>query len=196
MMAATAHALLPMKRFLLTLALFALSAASHGAGLPADIATQLPPGYEPMAYQAGPQIEGGRRSMLVVAHRRDDSADTPSPRPLLIFEEQASKQYRLAAHNETVVLRANEGGQCDPFDDGDNGLAVKGRYFTVQNGVACGAHWTDFITFRYDAERRAWLFDSEILTSSDPLNGTPDKVHVTHAKRAKPVSFEAWRPVR
>jgi hypothetical protein len=195
-MAATAQALLPMKSSLVSLALFALSAASHAAGLPAEIALQLPPGYEPMVYQSGPQIKNGRRSILVVVHRRDDSADTPSPRPLLIFEEQASKQYRLAARNETVVLRANEGGQCDPFDDGDNGLSVKGRYFTVQNGVACGAHWTDFITFRYDAARRDWLFDSEILTSSDPLNGTPDKVRVSHANRAKPVAFEAWRSAR
>ncbi|CAG9202720.1 hypothetical protein BVI434_180056 [Burkholderia vietnamiensis] len=39
-----------------------------------------------------------------------------------------------------MVLRANDGGQCDPFEDGYDGLAVKGRYFTVQNGVACGAH--------------------------------------------------------
>lgn len=149
-----------------------------------------------MVYQAGPQIESGRRSILVVVHRRNDSADTPSPRPLLIFEEQATRKYRLAARNETVVLRANEGGQCDPFDFGDDGLAVKGRYFTVQNVVACGAHWTDFITFRYDAERRDWLFDSEILTSSDPLNGTLDKVRVMHANRAKPVTFEAWRSAR
>nr|WP_235210707.1 hypothetical protein [Caballeronia sordidicola] len=66
----------------------------------------------------------------------------------------------------------------------------------MQNGVACGAHWTDFITFRYDAERRAWLFDSEIFTSSDPLNGTPDKTDATHANRAKQVAFEAWRPAR
>jgi hypothetical protein len=185
-----------MKRFLLPAALFAASATLHAAGLPAGIAAQLPAGYEPMVFRAGPRIEGGRRSLLVVAHRRDDSANSPSPRPLLIFEEQTSSQYRLSARNDTVVLRANQGGQCDPFEDGDDGLAVKDRYFTVQNSVACGAHWTDFITFRYDAKRRAWLFDSEILTSSDPLNGTPDKTDVTHANRTKPVAFEAWRPAR
>ena len=185
-----------MKRFLLLAALFTTSAALHAVGLPSAVAAQLPTGYEPMVFRAGPRIEDGRHSLLVVAHRRDDSANTPSPRPLLIFEEQASSRYRLSARNDTVVLRANEGGQCDPFEDGDDGLAVKGRYFTVQNGVACGAHWTDFITFRYDAERRAWLFDSEIFTSSDPLNGTPDKTDVTLANRAKPVAFETWRPVR
>lgn len=185
----------PMKRFLLPAALFAVSATLHAAGLPASIAAQLPTGYEPMVFRAGPLIEGGRRSLLVVAHRRDDSVSSPSPRPLLIFEEQASNRYRLSARNDTVVLRANEGGQCDPFDS-DDGLAVKGRYFTVQNGVACGAHWTDFITFRYDTQHRAWLFDSEIVTSSDPLNGTPDKTDVMHTDHAKPVAFDTWRPAR
>ena len=63
----------------------------------------------------------------------------------------------------------------------------------MQNAVACGAHWTDFITFRYDLERRSWLFDNEIVTFSDPLNGTPDNIKMTHASRANPVSFETWR---
>ena len=183
-----------MKRFLLPAALFAASTALHAADLPAAIAAQLPPGYGPMTFRAGPQIEGGRHSVLVVAHRRDDSAEKPSPRPLLIFEEQASGEYRLSARNDTVVLRANEGGQCDPFEDGYEGLAVKGSYFTVQNGVACGSHWTDFITFRYDRGRRAWLFESKIVTHSDPLSGSPDKSTVTRANRANPVEFEAWRP--
>ena len=186
-----------MKRFLLTTALFAVSTALHAADLPAAITAQLPLGYGPMTFRAGPPIEGGRHSVLVVAHRRDDSREKPSPRPLLIFEEQASGQYRLSARNDTVVLRADQGGQCDPFEDPDEwGLAVKGSYFTVQNGVACGSHWTDFITFRYDRGRRAWLFDSKIVTLSDPLSGTPDKSTVTRANRAKPVEFEAWRPAR
>jgi hypothetical protein len=192
----TTSALLPMKRFLLPAALLAASATLQAAGLSAGIVAQLPAGYEPMVFSSGPRIEGGRRSLLVVAHRSDDAPNSPSQRPLLIFEEQASGEYRLSARNDTVVLRADEGGQCDPFEDGYDGLAIKGRYFTVQNGVACGTHWTDFITFRYDTERRAWLFDSEIFTTSDPLNGTPDKTEVTHANRANPVAFEAWRPMR
>jgi hypothetical protein len=181
-----------MKRVLLPVALFAVCASLHAAGLPPRIVAQLPAGYEPMVFHAGPRIEGGRQSWLVVAHRRDDSADNPSPRPLMIFEEQASGEYRLSARNDTVVLRADEGGQCDPFEDGDNGLAVKGSYFTVQNGVACGQHWTDFITFRYDLRRRAWLFDNEIRTSFNPLDDTQDTSDVKRANRAKPVAFEDW----
>jgi hypothetical protein len=183
-----------MKRVLLSVALFAACASLHAASLPAAVATLLPAGYEPMVFRAGPQIEGGKRSLLVVAHRHDDSADTPSTRPLLIFEEQASGEYRLAARNDTVVMRADEGGQCDPFEDGYDGLAVKGSYFTVQNGVACGQHWTDFITFRYDIQRRAWIFASEIRTSFAPLDDAQSTSHVKRADLTKPVAFEAWRP--
>jgi hypothetical protein len=184
------------KSALSLIAFAAASASVQAAGLPAAIAKQLPAGYEPMVFHAGPRIEGGGQSYLVVAHKSNDSTENPSPRPLLIFEERAGGEYQLAARNDTVVLRADEGGQCDPFEDGYDGLAVKGNYFTVQNGVACGQHWSDFITFRYDMQHHAWFFSSEIFTSSDPLNGTPDKTQMTRANPAKPVMFEAWRPAR
>ena len=176
--------------------LFITVTSSHAADLPVDITRQLPVGFEPMVFKKGPTIDGERRTWLVVAHRHGDTADTPSPRPFLIFEEYAKGAYKVAVRNDTVVLRANEGGQCDPFDDGDNGIAVKGSYFTVQNGVACGAHWTDFITFHYEAWRHAWLFHSEIFNSFNPLGDTPDKTSMTRANPAKPITFEAWRPAR
>lgn len=93
-----AAGLIKMKRVLLSVALFAVCASLRAAGLPATIVAQLPAGYEPMVFHEGPRIEGGRHSWLVVAHRRGDSADNPSPRPLMIFEEQAlygAKRYRL-----------------------------------------------------------------------------------------------------
>ncbi|VBF49926.1 hypothetical protein [Burkholderia pseudomallei] len=187
-----------MKRLLryLPAIFFAAATSLHAADLPPSITAQLPAGFEPMVFQAGPTVDGKRRTWLVVAHRHDDTADNPSPRPLLIFEETPNGTYTIAARNDNVVFRADEGGQCDPFEDGYNGLAVKGHYFTVQNGVACGQHWTDFITFRYVSERHAWLFDNEIFNSFDPLGGTPDTTHVTRANRAKPVTFEAWPPPR
>lgn len=185
-----------MKCLLFSVAICVTSFTLHAAPLPVAIASLLPSGYEPMTFRAGPRIEGNRRSFLVVVHRSEDSEDHPSPRPLLIFEEQEGGAYRLAARNDMAVLRANEGGQCDPFENGYDGLAMKGHYFTVQNAVACGDHWTDFITFRYEASHREWLFVSEIFTSSDPLNGTPDKVDVKHAKGDKPIAFQDWYPTR
>ncbi|MEK2605167.1 hypothetical protein [Burkholderia arboris] len=176
--------------------LAALPAAARADDLPKSIATQLPPGYQPLLAKAGPALDNGRHSFLVVAHRAVDTREQPSPRPLLIYEEQADRTYRLAARNDQVVLRVNEGGQCDPFDPddaADNGLAVKGRYFTVQNFVACGQHWTDYITFRYDPRTHGWLFSNQIVTESFPIDDKPDHVTVTRADAHQPVSFGQWK---
>ncbi|KGB92596.1 hypothetical protein [Burkholderia cepacia] len=176
------------------LAAFPLGARADG--LPASIAAQLPPGYQPLLAQAGPGLDDGRHSFLVVVHRAVDTREQPSPRPLLIYEEQADHTYRLATRNDQVVLRANEGGQCDPFDPADaadNGLSVKGRYFTVQNVVACGQHWTDYVTFRYDPRTHGWLFSNQIVTESFPLDDKPDHVTVTRADAHRPVSFGQWK---
>ncbi|MBJ9963110.1 hypothetical protein [Burkholderia seminalis] len=173
-----------------------LPAAARAADLPKSIAAQLPPGYQPLLAQAGPDLDNGRHSVLVVVHRAVDTREQPSPRPLLIYEEQADHTYRLAARNDVVVLRANDGGQCDPFDPedaADNGLSVKGRYFTVQNFVACGQHWTDYITFRYDPRTHGWLFSNQIVTESFPLDDQPDRVTVTRADTHRPVSFGQWK---
>ncbi|WP_321802509.1 hypothetical protein [Burkholderia sp. BCC1993] len=176
--------------------LAALSSGARAGGLPPSVATQLPSGYQPFVAQEGPDLGSGRRSFLVVVHREADTRTQPSPRPLLIFEEQPDRAYRLAARNDHVVLRANEGGQCDPFDPedaADSGLAVTGRYFTVQNFVACGQHWSDYVTFRYDPRTRGWLFSSEVYTESFPLDDKPDEVTVTRADAHRPVSFGQWR---
>ncbi|MDN7904126.1 hypothetical protein QZM18_08280 [Burkholderia diffusa] len=188
-MGTTAH------RALLAL-LAALSSGARADGLPQSIATQLPSGYQPFVAQAGPDLGDGRRSFLVVVHRAADSRGQPSPRPLLIFEERPDHAYRLAARNDHVVLRANEGGQCDPFDPedaADSGLSVKGRYFTVQNFVACGQHWSDYVTFRYDPRTHGWLFSSEIYTESFPLDDKSDEVTVMRADAHRPVTFGQWR---
>ncbi|KVF75647.1 hypothetical protein WS75_14595 [Burkholderia sp. FL-7-2-10-S1-D7] len=176
--------------------LAALSSGARADGLPQSIAAQLPSGYQPFVAQEGPDLGDGRRSFLVVVHRAADSRGQPSPRPLLIFEERPDHAYRLAARNDHVVLRANEGGQCDPFDPedaADSGLSVKGRYFTVQNFVACGQHWSDYVTFRYDPRTHDWLFSSEIYTESFPLDDKPDEVTVMRADAHRPVTFGQWR---
>lgn len=185
------------------LAVFALVAAAalgstsvclSADALPKAIQAQIPHGFEVMQSAPGPELGNKRQSLLVVVHHAVDTMANASPRPLLIFESQDDGAFKLAARNDLVVLRADEGGQCDPFDEDDEGLAVKGAYFTVQNAVACGSHWSDFVTFRYDAKAGTWLFHSEIHTMSFPLEGTPDKTSVTRADKAKPVAFADWKP--
>ncbi|WP_323122318.1 hypothetical protein [Burkholderia alba] len=173
-----------------------VSVAAGAADLPKAVLVQLPSGYQVMVAQNGPDMEAGRKSYLAVLHRAGDSRDAPSPRPLVIFEQQADGRYRLSARNDDVVLRADEGGQCDPFDPdeaADSGLAVKGRYFTVQNAVACGRHWRDDVTFRRDPHTHRWVFANEIATESFPLEGKPDSVRVIRADVHRPVAFDAWR---
>jgi hypothetical protein len=180
---------------LLALAIFPL----HATDFPSSITSQIPKGYEVMTYVSGELSDDGRLDYLVVIHHADDGIDHPSSRPLLIFTQNADKTFTLAARNDDVVMRY-EGGQCDPFDDSGEGLAIKNRYFTVQNGVACGEHWTDYITFHYDAKKRDWLFHKEIFESwvmNDDPNGDalkPGTHTVTQADPLHPVSFTAWRP--
>lgn len=188
----TTHTAMKPIQLLLPL-LAALSASARADDLPKSIAAQLPPGYQPMLAQPGPDLDNGRHSFLVVVHRDVDTRDHPSPRPLLIYEEQADHAYRLAARNDSVVLRANDAMQCDPFEFTDDGLAVKGRYFTVQNAVACGQHWSDYVTFRYDPRTRGWVFSSQIDTESFPLDDKPDSVTVSRADPHRPVPFSQWR---
>ncbi|WP_175954159.1 hypothetical protein [Burkholderia sp. BCC0405] len=182
--------------FVLLPLLAALSLGARAGDLPQSIAAQLPPGYQPLLAHAGPDLDNRRHSFLVVVHRAVDTREQPSPRPLLIFEEQPDHAFRLVARNDQVVLRADEGGQCDPFDPedaADSGVAVKGRYFTVQNFVACGQHWSDYVTFRYDPHTHGWLFSNQIVTESFPLDDQPDHVTVTRADAHRPVSFSQWQ---
>ena len=104
--------------------------------------------------------------------------------------------------NDDAVMRHDQGGQCDPFDP-EHGLVLKGDYVTVQNEVSCGAHWSDYVTFRYDRARSELLFDSEIyhgwkFNPSDNPSAealVPDgKLSVTRADPHHPVTFAAWNP--
>ncbi|WP_343726348.1 hypothetical protein [Burkholderia seminalis] len=173
------------------------------SALPADIVAQLPAGYEALDAASGPLTDGTRSGYVVVAHRPGDSTHTPSPRPLLIFVQGNDGRYRLAARNDTVIMKAEEGGMGDPYLDGvaEHALTVEPRTFTVEQGVFAGhSHWRDRVTFRYDAAHRTWVFHREVFRNwrfdadadGDALKADP--VRVTRANAAKAVAFEAWRP--
>ncbi len=175
--------------------------------LPA-LQSKVPNGYDVLAnveISAGTPV---RRFVVVALGRRDEGDHRDDPkgapnRPLIIFE-QVGGQYRQVARNDTVVLAADAGGQCDPFLDNDGTIAVKGGYFTVENGVACGSHWTDYITFRFDDRAGGFVFDNERneswsmnrSTKSDAealVRDGPQRVRRDRAGRVTP--FSAWRPL-
>jgi len=200
-----------MKPTLLTLAGVAIAAVAtrpaSAATATAGLQGQLPAGY---AVLANVQMTAGQPSrhftVVALGQKSKDKAwsgpgDAPD-RPLLIFEASGDR-YRLVGRNDTVVLRADQGGQCDPFLDGDATIAVKGSYFTVENGVACGQHWTDYITFRFDNRTANFVFDNERTESwSMNMSTAPDadalvrdgRQHVRRDGPGHATTFAGWRP--
>ena len=179
-------------------------------GLPAAVSRQFPAGYTVLAVARGRLTGGVRDDYFVVLSRPDDDPEAPigggtaPARPLLLFRARADGVYVLAGRNDDVVMRHDQGGQCDPFDP-EQGLVTKGAYVTVQNEVACGNHWADYVTFRYDRSRGELLFDSEIYHSwkfnpseapdAEALvaDGPPS---VERADPRHPVAFSVWRSRR
>ena len=155
-----------------------------------------------------PDVNGDGKVDYVVVVRSKKEAEllahgSPTPnRPLLVFIQEKAGRFLLESRNNEVVFAADAGGQCDPFMDGEDGLAVKGSFFTVQNAVACGEHWTDFITFRYSTELRQFVFHMRIFesmmfnSSSEPEAEaiTPGRRLVTKAKKSNPILLSAYRP--
>ena len=158
-----------MGRLTLAALIAALASPAWAADPPPGVARQLPPGHEALtAVRAVPS--GAREYWIVALARQDEDAGgrTPDPapvHPLVLFARQPDGSFLPAGRNGDAVMRAGEGGQCDPFEDGAAAIAVKGRYFTVQNGVACGQHWTDYVTFRFDPARGGFVFDNERIES-------------------------------
>ncbi|WP_260922047.1 hypothetical protein [Novosphingobium sp. 9] len=175
-------------------------------------AARVLPGYDILASREMAPKGAPSFRLVAMGRKGEDSyrtRDEAAPaRPLLIFEERGGHEARalvLVARNDDVVMRADEGGQCDPFLDSDATISVAGRYFTVENGVACGQHWTDFITFRLDvgAEGGAgFVFDNERIESWSMNPGqSPDAEalvrdgpqRVLRDKPGHARSFTAWR---
>jgi len=200
--------LLMMMRTLLALLCWMMPVAALAApAVPPGIARQLPAGYVVLANVRMPVAQPMRVFYIVALGRTGESGRVPwgsgSPRPLLIFE-QRKDAFVLTGRNDAVVLKADEGGQCDPFLDFDGTISVKGRYFTVQNGVACGQHWTDFVTFRFD-DRAGFVLDNErseswsMNSKTDPQSDALVRDGPKRVRRSPPgraVPFAKWRRAR
>jgi hypothetical protein len=165
--------------------------------IPPAIAAQLPPNTHVMA-SASALPSPGLDTFFVVVAANNETRNNPQPRPALVFQKRPGSPFRLVARNDFVVMRADEGFQCDPFEDGR--IATLGSYVTFENSVACGQHWTYFVTFKYNANSQSYAFDNERSESwrFNPDNRPDaealisDGVRVTRA-RGKAIRFNAWR---
>jgi hypothetical protein len=191
-----------------TLGLLFWGASAAAAGnLPNDI--RVPNGYE-LLTSITSKI-GARQFQIVALRSRKElpserylsSPDEAPDRPLLIFELRPNGGYVLVERNDKVIATADgaglAGNGCDPFED--HHIAVKGPYLTVENGVSCGAHWTDYITFRFEPRAGGYVFDNErfeswkLNPSNDPNAEAliPDVRRVVRTPRSRLVTFSKWR---
>lgn len=176
--------------------------------LPSAIAAKMPSSHHVVANKSADFDGNGLIDyVVVIAHKNEEKmaelGSAPS-RPLMVFLQQQPSVFVLHAQNTAIVYRVNEASQCDPFLDTGDGLATRGAFFTVENGVACGGHWTDYITFKYAEKLGAFVFHkriSETWGMNDGTRGTDDALvlqrrTVERAKSGSPVSLGAYRPSR
>jgi len=194
----------------ISLAILLVGASAASAGeLPDGILRQLPHGYSVLLSATSSFGQPQRRFYFVALAARDEPKSTHEvlsraaapARPLLIYKLGSDGRYVLKARNDHVVLSADAGGLagngCDPLEG--HRIATKGPYFTVEGGISCGAHWTDYVTFRFDPRSERYVFDNERFQSwspgrdpgGDALVADPPKI--TRAGKGSLKTFEAWR---
>jgi hypothetical protein len=186
-------------RTLFHAAAFAVVLALGGPGRATPVAggPVLPAGLKMLATTRA-RPDGADQFAIVAAAFPGESRNAARDRPLLVYRLRAGR-WVLVGRNDHVVLRADEGGQCDPFEYGR--IVAKGRYFTVENGVGCGiTHLSDLVTFRFDPASRRYVFDNwrtESLVPNPSRNPDAEAlvstgVKVTRARRPA-IYFERWR---
>lgn len=193
-------------RALAALLLFAASPSALAQPIPPGIVRQLPRGFTVLATAHAPHVHGHDFYFIALASDEEKALEIgtdPAPaRPLLIFEHYRNGRFSQIGRNDEIVMKIDQGGQCDPFDPGL--ITTKGAFFTVENEVACGSHWTDYVTFRFDPAARGYVFDNR-RTESWLMNPSDDPhadalvsggQHVTRSTKSHTIPFARWkRPV-
>lgn len=172
--------------------------------LPGAVRAALPSGHVARVATCTRTLDPPRVHCIVVAARSNEG-DRNSPReaprrPLLVYRLDGAIAT-LIARNDKVVLRRGEGGQCDPVEDA-GALTIKGRFFTLEQGVACGQHWTDYTTFRFDLPTRSFLWQNRIFESwrmnddarPDAAALVRDRRLVSRANLRRPVKLASYAP--
>ena len=184
-------------RAFLALLLLSLPVAASAAALPPGVARKLPRGFAVIASARSDPAPG--RTFYFVALEARASGERAPVRPLLLFDMRKAGRPALAARNDHVLFRSDEGGYngCDPFEQ--RRIAARGAYVTVEQGIACGDHWTDYVTFRFDRALGTYVFDNW-RTESWSMNNrrarggqalVSDGQKVVRSKK-RAVSFAKW----
>jgi hypothetical protein len=190
---------------ILLLAMAQSSAAWEPVAMPAAVRAKIPAGHVARVAACSQTLDPPRIICIVVAAHPDEgrqprSARRAAPPRLLLVYRLVGHTATLIARNDRVVLQRDEGGQCDPVEDA-GAIAIKGRFFTLESGVACGQHWTDFTTFRFDPKGNTIVWHNRIFESWLNDNTGPDAEalvsdgrKVTRADPKRPVTLAAYVP--
>lgn len=177
----------------------AIALPSGAATLPAGAAKLVPAGQAVIAVASADLTGDGQQDYVVALRAATEDATRSGdraapPRTLLVLVATASG-FVEAGRNTRVIFKADEGGQCDPFLDAEDGLVATGRFFTVQNGVSCGQHWTDYITFRYDRTRRAFLFHKRVIEAWELNTDDAPDADALRLSEHKEIKADPRKPV-
>jgi hypothetical protein len=130
-----------------------IRAAGHSLG---DF---IPAGWKMIGSAAG-DLNGDARSDAAIVIESNDSAmevrefDVPNATPdrmkprilIILFRDSSADRYRLAAQNNTFILRSSEGNNFDPFVD-EGGITIAGRVLNIR---FYGGGWDRFaVTYRF-----------------------------------------------
>jgi len=191
-------------RAALAVLLLCLPSIASSAPLPGALLRLLPGGYKIMASARSSPTSSRSFYFVALASRAEGKTSrgqSAPARPLVIAELGKAGRFALVARNDNIILRSDEGGinGCDPFEG--RGIAAKGVYVTIEQGVACGgAHWTDYATFRFDRRSGTFLFDNwrtqswSLNPSDDPKADAlvSDGQQIIRS-RGRQVPFAKWR---
>jgi hypothetical protein len=194
------------QQVLLVLSVFSSCCHASAQQFPENIANQLPKDQEAILIATGDFDEDRATDYLIVTGAKSErlkiSSGEPAPkRWLFAFINTGAGRFALSGKNADIAFAADYGMQCDPLLD-SGGVVTKGPYFTVENSEACGAHWTDYITFRYEKQNGRFVFHKRIVEAW-VLNGSikPDAPalirnsrKVTTMDRTKPILLDDYSP--
>ncbi len=182
------------------------SLSAFALPLPAPIMQQLPLKDASILTAATSDFDhNGLKDYVVVLRYKDEEGNAMHrARNLFVYMQIQKGTFALLAQNARVVLTLDDGGVGgDPFDyENGKGIAVNGTYFTVENAVAGGMHWTDYITFNYVPSVKNFVFHSRIFENWE-ANPSEDPhaealVKTTHketkADPKKPILLPAYTP--
>lgn len=136
--------------------------------------------------------EGRSDALLVVSPPAigTEKLGEGQPRTVFLLTQQADGAFQKAAENTKIVPCARCGGLAgDPYAFS----RIQSGYFTISISGGSRERWADDFTFRYSADKQAWLLDKVARDLSDTETAQRSTLELT-TKDFGTVAFENFDP--